>query len=72
MGVNEYGVAIGSEALFTMVKPEKFPGLIGMDLLRLALERADSAGAAVHVIIRCCPGTARQDPADIGIKGFST
>jgi len=32
MGVNEKGVVIGNEALFTKVKPEKTPGLIGMDL----------------------------------------
>ena len=37
MGVNEKGVVIGNEALFTRVKQEKIPGLIGMDLLRLAL-----------------------------------
>ncbi len=52
MGVNEMGVAIGNEALFTKVKQEKSPGLIGMDLLRLALERAATADEAAHVIIR--------------------
>ena len=51
MGVNEKGVVIGNEALFTRVKPEKTPGLIGMDLLRLALERADTAEGAARVII---------------------
>ncbi len=51
MGVNEKGVVIGNEALFTKVKPEKKPGLIGMDLLRIALERADTAGEAVDIII---------------------
>ncbi|PKN53708.1 MAG: hypothetical protein CVU55_00875 [Deltaproteobacteria bacterium HGW-Deltaproteobacteria-13] len=51
MGVNEKGVAIGNEALFTKVKPEKKPGLIGMDLLRLALERGANADEAAQLII---------------------
>jgi len=50
MGVNEKGVAIGNEALFTKVKPEKKPGLIGMDLLRLALERGATAEEAAQII----------------------
>jgi len=51
MGVNEKGVVIGNEAIFTKVKSEKKPGLIGMDLLRLALERADTARGACEVIV---------------------
>lgn len=51
MGVNEKGVVIGNEALFTKVKPEKTPGLIGMDLLRLALERGANADDAAQIII---------------------
>jgi secernin len=50
MGANEHGVVIGNEAVFTKVPHEKVPGLIGMDLLRLALERADTAEAAVTVM----------------------
>lgn len=51
MGVNEKGVVIGNEAIFTKYANEKKPGLIGMDLLRLALERADCADGAADVII---------------------
>jgi secernin len=50
MGCNEHGVCIGNEALFCVQPASLAPALTGMDLLRLALERADSATAAVDVI----------------------
>ncbi len=50
MGANEHGLVIGNEAVFTKVPHEKVDGLIGMDLLRLGLERAATAEEAVDVI----------------------
>jgi dipeptidase len=52
MGVNEFNVCIGNEAVFTNVKFDKSnSGLTGMDLLRLALERSKSAEEAREIII---------------------
>ena len=50
IGVNEARVAIGNEAVFTKSKKSE-SALLGMDLLRLALERADTAASAVEVMI---------------------
>ena len=50
MGANEHGVVIGNEAMHAVIPPSETPVLTGMDLLRLALERAASAAEAVEVI----------------------
>lgn len=50
MGLNDCGVAIGNEAVFTKGKYGK-EALLGMDLLRLALERAETAKNALDIII---------------------
>ncbi|NMJ39862.1 peptidase U34 [Roseomonas sp. JC162] len=51
MGANEHGVVIGNEAVFGTVPPSRRAALIGMDLLRLGLERGATAAEAVEVIV---------------------
>ncbi len=52
MGVNDRGVAIGNEAVFTK-EPlhKKNDRLLGMDMMRIALERCASASTARDLII---------------------
>lgn len=49
-GVNEFGVAIGNQANWSREPLENLPGLIGMDLVRLGLERGRDAREALEVI----------------------
>ena len=61
-GINEHGVVIGNEAIYTKSfawavehyphDPSIRPGLLGMDLVRLGLERAATAGQAVSLMGR--------------------
>ncbi|MCL5946999.1 MAG: C69 family dipeptidase [Chloroflexi bacterium] len=49
IGINEYGVAIGNEAVYGRAGYEE-AGLLGMDYLRLGLERGRTAYQALHII----------------------
>lgn len=50
MGANTHGVVIGNEGLHARSPPPREEALTGMDLVRLALERATTASEAVEVI----------------------
>jgi hypothetical protein len=51
MGINDCGVIIGNEAVFTKSSGKKENRLLGMDMLRLALERAADAKEARDILV---------------------
>ncbi|HXG27677.1 MAG TPA: C69 family dipeptidase [Nevskiales bacterium] len=69
MGANDQGVVIGNEAVFTRVV-ERRPALLGMDLLRLGLERGASARAALGVITTLLERHGQGGPAGYRDKRF--
>jgi secernin len=69
MGANEQGVAVGNEAVFTRAPREPL-ALLGMDLVRLVLERADSAEHGVEVLGSLLEEHGQGGPAGYRDKGF--
>ncbi len=50
IGVNEFGLAMGEEAVFTTEMSEEKDGIIGPDLMRIGLERARTCQEAIQVM----------------------
>ena len=69
-GLNEHGVAIGNEKIWTVDDPHEVgPALIGMDLVRLGLERGATANDALDVMTSLLAmhgqgGSGEENPPD--------
>ena len=70
MGVNDQGVVIGNEAVFTKLVKKAGEALLGMDLLRLALERGKTASSALDVITELLERHGQGGPAGFRDKSF--
>ncbi len=63
MGVNDQGVVIGNEAVFSKLVDKTGEALLGMDLLRLGLERGATARAALDIITALLEEHGQAGPA---------
>jgi dipeptidase len=70
MGANDAGVVIGNEAVFSNRILKHGESLLGMDLVRLALERAATAEAAARVIADLLERHGQGGPAGYVDKRF--
>ncbi len=71
MGVNEHGLAIGNEAVFSRRQGRHEPLLRGMDLVRLGLERARDAEEALVVMTKLLEKHGQGGPAGYRNKRFA-
>jgi hypothetical protein len=69
MGANDQGVVIGNEAIFSRRATAR-PALLGMDLVRLGLERGASAAAALEVMTELLERHGQGGPAGFRDKNF--
>lgn len=70
IGTNEHGVTIGNEAVFTD-QPYAKEGLLGMDLLRLGLERGATAEEALETIVELFETHGQGGRAGLENPGFT-
>ncbi|RXG67596.1 Secernin-2 [Armadillidium vulgare] len=71
MGANEHGVAIGNEAIWTKVDVDDEEKLLGMDLVRLGLERGKTASDALDIITGLLEAHGQGGPCSDSDPGFS-
>lgn len=73
MGSNDVGVVIGNEAVWSNYKPNEsdVKRLLGMDLLRLSLERSTSARNAIDIITNLLEKYGQGGPCAENEPGFS-
>lgn len=69
MGINDAGVVIGNEAIFSRHASLK-PALLGMDLVRLGLERGASSRAALDVMTALLERHGQGGPAGYADQRF--
>ena len=70
MGANESGVVIGNQAVWTRFPPGP-PALLGMDLVRLGLERGATAREALDVMVSLLEEFGQGGPCAENDPGFA-
>lgn len=73
MGANEHGVCIGNEAVWTKLNgpDDENEKLLGMDLVRLGLERSQSAKEAVDIITSLLEEYGQGGPCSDTVSNFT-